>query len=101
GGGGALTARRNLFGVAYGPFACRDDLPGIGQEVLFLRIVGRSRSACVMSFLCRRHCGAFCKALASLKAPTLIGKHTITSSSRSGGSAIGLSATVRLGWPCR
>src|SRR5262249_13590513 len=58
---------------------------------LFLRIVGRSRCACVISFLGRRHSGAFCRALASLKARTLIGKHAISSLSRSGGSTTGLS----------
>jgi hypothetical protein len=47
----------------------------------------------VIFFLYRCHRGEFCNALAGLKPLSLIGKHAISSSSRSGGSAIGLSVT--------
>src|SRR5262249_39654187 len=95
--GGSLTALQNSFSVAYRPFACRNDFSGFCYEVIFLRVIGASRSAGVVTFLCQRHNGAFCKVLMVPRAHTLIGNHAISSSSRSGGSAIGLSATGRLG----
>jgi hypothetical protein len=67
-----LPALQNCFSVAQRPIACRDDFSGFCHKVLFLRIVSRSRSAFVAFFLCGAYCGEFCKALADLKALSLI-----------------------------